>query len=348
MFRVSAEETQGRSLRELGSGQWDVPQLHELLTNVVPRHMALEAFEVEHDFPVVGRRVMLLNAREICHPDSNSAEILLVIEDVTERRNTEREKDELLRQREILMKEMQHRVNNTLQIIASILMLKANSVRSEETRRQLKDAHERVLSVAAVQKCLQASDVTGESIKVGTYLSKLCDSLRSSMISEARPFALEVQADAGWMTSAQAISIGLITTELVINALKHAFPDRSTGRVIVGYRVGPEGWHLSVSDDGIGKPAQPLDQEAMGGLGTSLIEALARQLNRRVKVITGPGGTTVSVLPALPRTLSPEVNPRNVALSAADTVTTAPIDAHPIPAGGDDQMQLNSTAPTRR
>ena len=79
--------------------------------------------------------------------DGSPSAILLAIEDVTRRRETEREKDELLQQKEILLQEMQHRVANSLQIIASILLLKARTVQSEETRLHLQDAHQRVMSV---------------------------------------------------------------------------------------------------------------------------------------------------------------------------------------------------------
>src|SRR4029079_12306731 len=87
----------------------------------------------------------------------SASAILLAIEDVTRRRETEREKDELLQQKEILLQEMQHRVANSLQIIASILLLKARTVQSEETRHHLHDAHQRVMSVATVQQQLQAN-----------------------------------------------------------------------------------------------------------------------------------------------------------------------------------------------
>lgn len=295
-FQVSQAETHGRRLQELGSGQWDVPVLNELLTDIIPMNTTMEAFEVEHDFPDIGHRVMLLNAREVCHDANRGTELLLVIEDVTERRMAEKEKDELLRQKENLLREMRHRINNSLQIIASILLLKAQSVQSEETRRQLEDAHRRVLSVAAVQDCLQDAGPAGDEIRIGPYLTKLCDSLSKSMISERRPFALQVSAGADLITSSEAVSLGLITTELVINAQKHAFPDRNSGSIEVRFRRDrdAEGWRLSVEDDGVGKsrPAAP----AVHGLGTGIVEALARQLGCVVEVETGSRGTKVSVV----------------------------------------------------
>jgi len=293
-FKVRPEETTGRLLFDLGNGQWDISALRHLLEDVVPRQTTVEAFEVEHEFPGIGHRVMSLDAREIRHPEAESPELLLVIEDITERRAIEREKQDLLRQKELLLQETQHRINNSLQIIANILLLKAQAVRSEELRRHLHDAHERVVSVVTVQNHLQAVGL-GANIAVGPYLSSLCASLGHSMISDRRPIALDVAAKGDDIPSGQAVRLGLITTELVINAVKHAFPDRSTGRIQVNYVAAAGSWGLSVADDGVGFPAQ-CDKHPSGGLGTGIIEVLARQLGGRIEVTTGAQGTTVSVL----------------------------------------------------
>ena len=175
-FAVEPRNTQGRMIYELGDGQWNIPALRTVLEDVIPQHRTVEAYEVEHKFPTIGRRVMLLNARQVLGEDGSETSLLLAIEDVTQRRDTEREKDELLRQKETLLQEMQHRVANSLQIIASILLLKARTVQSEEIRLHLEDAHQRVMSVATVQQQLHASGLN-ESIEIGPYLTKLCDSL---------------------------------------------------------------------------------------------------------------------------------------------------------------------------
>jgi PAS domain S-box-containing protein len=294
-YRTFGEDpgtTEGRMLFELGDGQWDIPALRSVLEDIIPRHRTLEAFEVEHEFPNIGRRVMLLNAREVFDEEGSLSSLLLAIEDVTQRRDMEREKDELLRQKEVLLQEMQHRVANSLQIIASILLLKARTVQSEEIRLHLQDAHQRVMSVATVQQQLQASGLN-ESIDVGPYLTKLCDSLAKSMVGE-RPLSIKVQAASGRVVSSEAVSLGLIVTELVINALKHAFPSGEEGEILVSYEARASDWRLSVSDNGSGSKEES-DEPPHIGLGTSIVEALAHQLGAEVRKTTGPQGTTVTI-----------------------------------------------------
>jgi len=140
-------------------------------------------------FPT-SENVLLLNACVVLYEKAHK-NILLSIEDITTQRALERDKDELLRQKDVLLNEIQHRVANSLQIIASIIMLKAKSVESEEARRHLRDAHTRVISVAAVQQHLHASAGIG-SMEMLPYLSKLCEALAHSMIGDAQSISLKV------------------------------------------------------------------------------------------------------------------------------------------------------------
>jgi two-component sensor histidine kinase len=293
-FQIGPDETQGKLLYDLSDGEWDIAALRLLLDRIVPASEVMEGFEVEQWFPRIGRRAMLLNARKVFNEGGGPPTILLAFEDITERRTSERAVKSLLEQKDILLAEMSHRVANSLQIIASILLMKARNVQSDETRHHLEDAHRRVMSVASVQQHLQAS-AKGEHVEVGSYLSNLCEALAASMIEDNRPISLNVVAGDGTATSSQAVSLGLIVTELLINALKYAFPDAAKdGHVIVGYEAHGSDWRLSVSDNGAGMPPQRSDH-VNSGLGTSLIKALAQQLNSQMEIATGPNGTTVSV-----------------------------------------------------
>ena len=293
-FKVNADDTQGKLLYDLGDGQWDIPKLRLLLGKIVPEQGAMENYEVEHDFPSIGRRTMLLNARKVFYEKGSHSTILVGIEDITEKRLLENEKDDLIRQKQVLLEELEHRVANSLQIIASIIMLKARAVESEETRRHLQDAHNRVISVAAVQKHLHGS-VTKGSVEMGPYLATLCSALAQSMISDNRPISIKVGGNGGASTSRNAESIGLIVTELVINSLKHAFDETTKGgEITVAYDVSGTDWQLAVSDNGSGKPDGVFAQPKTG-LGTGVVKALAKQLDANVVTLSGASGTKVSV-----------------------------------------------------
>jgi two-component sensor histidine kinase len=231
---------------------------------------------------------------------------LLAFEDITSRRAIERQVEELLREKEMLLEEMQHRIANSLQIIASILLIKARAVQSEETRLQLEDAHQRVLSVAAVQQHLHV-DGGGKPIEIGAYLTKLCETLAQSMIGDSRPVALKVMANPGTAMPRDTVSIGLVVTELVMNALKHAFPSPKTdAAILVHYNVAGTDWKLTVSDNGVGKPDVSANA-TKPGLGTSLVKALTRQLDAVLDTATGPRGTAVSITHATFKTVAAQV-----------------------------------------
>ena len=301
IFEVERDDTQNRLLFALGDGQWNIPALRHLLETIIPDRVAMDNFEVEHDFPGIGHRIMLLNARKVLYQESAAVTILLAFRDVTARRAIERDlaevleqTEDLLRQKQVLLQEMQHRVANSLQIIASILLLKARAVSSEETRFHLKDAHQRVMSVAAVQQYLNATDGL-DQIEVDAYLTKLCAGLESSMVGENSPIAITATADHGMIESSTAVSLGLIVTELVINAIKYAFPGGKTeARILVTYEIHDADWKLMVSDNGIGKK-EAADLPGQPGLGTSIVDALAKQLDARVERNSDRGGMHVSI-----------------------------------------------------
>ncbi len=303
-FAINRDQIAGRSLSELGQGEWDIPQLRMLLENTLLGGEEMGDYETDLIRPGVDPRRLIVNAQNIVYDEQNSR-VVLTINDVTGARNVEHrnvalllEKDDLLRERAVLLQEMQHRVANSLQIIASVLLLKARKVKSEETRIHLQDAHDRVMSVAAVQQLLQFS--IGD-VELGPYLTRLCESLGSSMIRGSRALTLQVRADEATVSSHEAVSLGLIVTELVINALKHAFPRGRGGAILVGYLVEPQGWTLSVTDNGVGRP--PPSQSANVGLGTSVVKALAQQLGARVVMTDAAPGTKVALVNSKPPTI---------------------------------------------
>jgi PAS domain S-box-containing protein len=291
-FNLDIDDILGQPVYELGHGEWNIPQLRLLLGRIIPDQGALENYEVEHDFHSLGRRTMLLNAREVYYEGASPANIFLSIEDVTRKRLLERENARLLRLKDTLLDEIYHRMLNSLQIIASIISMKARKVTSDEARRYLEETRDRVISVAAVQKCLRSS--VGGSVALIPYLSNLCKAISCSMISDDQAISIEVRGEGGNLDRPTAESLGLVVAELVINSLKHAFVEvAKRGLIVVTFDAVETEWTLSVSDNGWGKRKHAIVAE--GGLGTCIVAALARQLNALVVTKSGPEGTSVSI-----------------------------------------------------
>lgn len=149
-----------------------------------------------------------------------------------------------------------------------------------------------MLSVAEVQRQLRPTKI-GQPVNIGHYLTELCVSLGASMIKDDGCRIVVKAADAK-MTSTEAVSVGLVATELVINSLKHAFPESRQGCVIdVSYETHGTNWKLAVADNGDGKSDGASPPHI--GLGTTIVEALARQLNAQVETQTSSSGTTVTI-----------------------------------------------------
>ena len=291
-FQIDPAGAVGESFLDLGDGEWKLPRLRSLLTATLSGAAAVEAYEIELKTSYLGALTLLLNAQLLAYGDDEDVRLLLGITDVTVARADEKLKDDLLREKAILLQEVQHRVANSLQIIASVILQSARKSRSEETRAHLNDAHSRVMSVAALQQQLAVSRL-GE-VALRPYFEQLCVSVGASMIRDHDQLSLHVDCDDSSVNADISVSLGLIVTELVINSLKHAFPDGRKGRIDVSYNAHGPNWTLAVADDGVGMPGDSESQTP--GLGTSIVEALANQLKARVQVVGGHPGTTVSVI----------------------------------------------------
>jgi two-component sensor histidine kinase len=290
-FGIDAAGASGRPVFELGAGEWRSPKLRSLLTATASGHASIEAYEMDLERPGQDSRRLVIKAQKLDYADANAPRLLMTVSHVTEARVAERLKDDLLRDKAMLLQEVQHRVANSLQIIASVLMQSARGMLSEETRTHLTDAHNRVMSIATVQKQLARSHQ--DSVELRPYFTQLCQSLGASMIRDHDKQSIEVHGDASSVGADVSISLGLIVTELVINALKPAFPEVRPGKITVDYNSQGPNWTLSVGDNGIGMPEVASD--ATRGLGTTIVEALARQLKVRVSITASKSGTSVAI-----------------------------------------------------
>lgn len=290
-FEVDAATVPGRPLHELGNGEWAMPKLDSLLKATASGSAQIEAYGIDLKRPNRKTRQLVVNARTLDDGDTENIRLLVAISDVTDAREEARLKDDLVRDKEFLMQEVQHRVANSLQIIASVLMQSARRVQSDEARGHLHNAHHRVMSIAALQRQLSTSK--GGDIELRAYLTQLCQSLAASMIADPDRLSIEVNVDDSHVEAGTSVSLGLIVTELVINALKHAFPDQTSGRILIDYRSAGPDWTLVVSDNGVGMSVG--NDAPKAGLGTGIVEALTKNLQGQIQVGDANPGTAITI-----------------------------------------------------
>ena len=289
-FNATAPELIGQSLYALDAVRWDCPELRTLIAATVSGETAPGGCDIDLKRPRKPVRRLVVQARRLTYLDLEQTRVLLAVSDVTDARADAALTEDTLRENSVLLQEVRHRVANSLQIIASVLMQNARRTTSDETRGHLRDAHQRVMSVAALERMLSTSE--DGDVEVQAYFTLLCQNISASMISEADQITLTVEGGDGVIEARTSVSLGLIVTELVINALKHAFPDGRPGRITVDYNFHGPNWILCVRDDGVG---MPLIAPLRTGLGTSIVRALAGQLNAVVEVTPEQPGTLISI-----------------------------------------------------
>jgi two-component sensor histidine kinase len=291
-FNLDPATIADRRLADVGAGEWDVPQLDSLLRATIAGAAEIDCYEM--DLVRENRETcrIILSAHKLDYFDTEKVRVVLAATDVTATRLAEKQKDDLVREKHVLLQELQHRVANSLQIIASVLMQSARRVQSEETRLHLQDAHSRVMSIAMLQKQLAVTNL--KSVELRSYFADLCRSISASMIDDPRRLVLETSVDETTTNSDVSVSMGLIVTELVINAIKHAFPDQSVGgKIAVSFAADKDDWLLSVTDNGAGIKVGK--NRGKPGLGTGIVEALSKQLAADVSILDASPGTRVEV-----------------------------------------------------
>lgn len=289
-FEIDPEIITGKKFAGIGKGEWSAPQLESLLRVTIAGDAPIDAYEM--DLVREGQEVhrLVVSAHKLDYFDTDKVRVAVAVTDLTEALAAAKRKDDLVREKEILLQELQHRVANSLQIIASVLMQSARRVQSDETRAHLHDAHHRVMSIATLQKQLAVTQLG--KVELRPYFRDLCQSIGASMISDPKRLVLTARADDSSVSADESVSLGLIITELVINALKHAFPGRDrTGEIDVDYAAAGTSWTLTVRDNGVGMPAR----DPTPGLGTGIVDALAKQLGATVDIVRTNPGTTVRI-----------------------------------------------------
>jgi PAS domain S-box-containing protein len=213
-----------------------------------------------------------------------------VSRNVTERKEGEERLRASLKEKEVLLKEVQHRVKNNLQVISSLLSLQSGYVKDKQAKEMLKESKQRVLTIALIHEKLYHSKDVG-SIAFAEYIRALADSLFHAYGIAAQSVALRINVNDVFLGVDTAIPCALIINELVSNSLKHAFPGGRSGEVSIDLHAEADGsLTLAVCDDGVGFP-QTIDFRTAASLGMQLVNALAGQLGGVVTLQSNHGTT---------------------------------------------------------
>lgn len=277
-FKVDRYETIGQPIYELGNGQWNIPELRRLLVEVIPKASAVIDYEVEHDFPGLGRRTMLLTARKLYHPDNGSRSMLLAIVDATDRYR----RDAL---RDIIIGELRHRMKNLLGVAQSIARHTTTEGRSAEQYRD-----DFLGRFGALVEAEGLAFVEQDEAGLMAVLERIVAPYT------ADPEAVVIEPGAAVKLDPRTIrSLGLVLHELATNAAKYGALSASGGRVQISWQIDAAKDQLRIKWVESGGP--PVTPPATTGYGTRLIQsAIAYGLGGQMEQEFAVGGLEAEIV----------------------------------------------------
>ncbi|HSM80521.1 MAG TPA: PAS domain S-box protein [Nodosilinea sp.] len=227
------------------------------------------------------------------HPEYGSV-LVAVQQDISDRKESQEKLQASLKEKELLLKEVYHRVKNNLQVIYSLLNLQSRHVRDSAALGVLRDSQSRVRAMALVhEKLYKSPDLT--RIDLADYIHSLASSLLEAYGSGRDQIALRLEIEPYSLDIETALPCGLMLTELISNSLKYAFVDGRPGEIAVASGLGPDQrvW-LRVQDNGVGLP-KDLQLQRVSSLGLSLVRNLAQQIGGEVAIAPQPVGTAFQI-----------------------------------------------------
>lgn len=281
----------------------DLPQVEKAIAEATATGGDHAIVNIDYRIVLPGDEIRWLNTRgEVLHEHGKAARFIGVTIDLTHAKRREEilketlvERDKLLKQKEILLGDVNHRIKNSLHLVSSILRIEAGSTDDDNVRASLQQASRRVHAVSSVHELIYKSqNVT--HVDVGEYVPQLVEFLATSLTTDASNIEMVAHADSIILPTDTAISLALLTNELVTNAYKHAFTGREQGRVEVSLRLEGAALRLTVVDNGVGLGATTKNS----GLGSKIVAGIVGQLGANTKKEATEGGYRTVIEMLLP------------------------------------------------
>jgi PAS domain S-box-containing protein len=282
MLDYTAEELYRKTFYELGVqeeveeslGDWD-----QLLSGRI-KNFSREQTYVRQDGDLLRTNVTVSLVRDA---NNNPNYFVAVFEDITERKEYEAQLEDSIKEKEVLLKEVHHRVKNNMQVISSILNLQSSYISDETALAILRESQDRIKSMSFVHESLYQSKTLSE-VNFSEYIQNISRNLFHSYSRPAGGIALRFDLEEVFLNLDTSIPCGLIINELVSNSLKYAFQGREKGVVVISFSKLADGkLKLIVADDGIGLP-EGFDIENAESLGLQLVTTLVTQISGKMEI----------------------------------------------------------------
>ena len=274
-FRVSREDILGQSFFDLGNGQWDIGELRHLIASVIPKAAAIIGFEVKHEFPAIGQRTFLVDARRLIHRDDNSNDILVLFDDVTERQRHDAEM-------EFMLSETRHRMKNMFAVVRAIAM------RTDTKGRTAVEYRDTLLGRLDITLRAQEMAASEETADLEALLRQSIGELGAELFHCSGP---TIQ-----LGSSKVLPISMIFYELTTNAVKHGALSAPGGEIGVTWSLekGPNG-RMYMACEWSEKNGPPVTPPERKGYGTDLIKGMSAQAGGAVELNYDPRGLTAMI-----------------------------------------------------
>jgi two-component sensor histidine kinase len=274
-FQVDRDDILGESLFDLGDGQWDIKELRELIATVIPRAAAVIGFEVKHDFPAVGQRTFLVDARRLVHPDDNSTNILVLFDDVTDRQRHDAEM-------EFVVAETRHRMKNLFAVVRAI------ALQTQAEGRTAVDYRDAFLGRLEVTLRAQEIAARNEESDLQELVLQAVGDVWAGRINCSGPVVR--------LRPSKVLAASMIFHELATNAIKYGSLSNADGQLHVSWALedglGGRGYlNCQWREEG-GPSVRPPERK---GYGTELIEGTAAHLGGLVELRYRPEGLAATI-----------------------------------------------------